>query len=107
MTSLLLTIQPVGSVALAALIFGESPSSLQLVGVAIVLAAVVGATRPARRAPAIRAAASNNRYAIAGASGSRCDRGLHVLLGELRILELAGQERVVGAEVEVPVARQA
>jgi drug/metabolite transporter (DMT)-like permease len=48
-TSLLLAIQPVGSVALAALILGESPSSLQLLGVALVLAAVVSATRPARR----------------------------------------------------------
>ncbi len=70
-TSLLLTIQPVASVALAALIFGESPSWLQLVGVAIVLAAVVGATRPTRGAPAIRGVVSNKRYAIAGASGSR------------------------------------
>jgi drug/metabolite transporter (DMT)-like permease len=34
MTSLLLMVQPVGSVALAALIFGESPSVLQLAGVA-------------------------------------------------------------------------
>jgi drug/metabolite transporter (DMT)-like permease len=70
-TSLLLTIQPVTSVALAALIFGESPSWLQLVGVAVVLAAVVGATRPARRAPAVEGVVSNKRYAIAGASGSR------------------------------------
>ena len=46
LTSLLLTIQPVGSVALAALIFGESPSALQLVGVAIVLAALLAATSP-------------------------------------------------------------
>jgi drug/metabolite transporter (DMT)-like permease len=48
-TSLLLAIQPVASVALAALILGESPSSVQLLGVALVLAAVVTATRPARR----------------------------------------------------------
>jgi len=46
-TSLLLTIQPVGSVALAALILSESPSALQLVGVAVVLGAVIMATRPA------------------------------------------------------------
>jgi drug/metabolite transporter (DMT)-like permease len=58
LTSLLLTIQPVGSVALGAVIFGEAPSSLQLVGVLLVLAGLVVATRPAR-------------YAIAGASGSR------------------------------------
>jgi drug/metabolite transporter (DMT)-like permease len=56
MTSLLLTIQPVGSVALAFLIFDESPSSLQLVGVATVLAGLVVATRPARRRIAARRA---------------------------------------------------
>jgi drug/metabolite transporter (DMT)-like permease len=50
MISVLLTIQPVGSVALAALIFAESPSGLQLAGVAIVLAALLVATRPARPA---------------------------------------------------------
>lgn len=51
-TSLILVVQPVGSVALAALILGEAPSSLQLVGVAVVLGAVVGATwsRPGARA---------------------------------------------------------
>jgi drug/metabolite transporter (DMT)-like permease len=70
-TSLLLTIQPVASVALAALIFGEDPSWLQLVGVAVVLAAVVGATRPPGTAAAIRRPFSRKRYAIAGASGSR------------------------------------
>jgi drug/metabolite transporter (DMT)-like permease len=45
LTSVLLTLQPVGSVALAALIFGESPSGLQLGGVALVLAALVAAGR--------------------------------------------------------------
>ena len=60
LTSLLLTIQPVGSVGLAAVIFGESPSALQLLGVLIVLAALLGATMPTRA-----------RYAIAGAFGSR------------------------------------
>ncbi len=56
MTSVLLTIQPVGSVALAALIFAESPSALQLLGVALVLSALLTATggirsrRLARRA---------------------------------------------------------
>jgi drug/metabolite transporter (DMT)-like permease len=44
-TSLLLTVQPVGSVALAALIFGESPSALQLVGVVMILSALLTATR--------------------------------------------------------------
>jgi drug/metabolite transporter (DMT)-like permease len=45
-TSLLLTVQPVGSVALAAAIFGESPSALQLGGVALVLSALLIATTP-------------------------------------------------------------
>jgi drug/metabolite transporter (DMT)-like permease len=48
LTSLLLTVQPIGSVALGALIFGESPSGLQLTGVLVVLAALVIATRPYR-----------------------------------------------------------
>jgi drug/metabolite transporter (DMT)-like permease len=52
LTSLLLTIQPVGSVALAALIFGEAPSALQLVGVAMVVGALVWATRPRKARPA-------------------------------------------------------
>jgi drug/metabolite transporter (DMT)-like permease len=50
LTSLLLTIQPIGSVAAAALIFGESPTALQLAGVAAVLAALLVATAPRRRA---------------------------------------------------------
>jgi len=45
-TSLLLCVQPVGSVGLAALIFGESPSALQLGGIAIVLAGLLVATLP-------------------------------------------------------------
>jgi drug/metabolite transporter (DMT)-like permease len=49
LTSLLLTIQPVGSVALAALILSESPSGLQLAGVAMVLAGLIAATAPGRR----------------------------------------------------------
>jgi drug/metabolite transporter (DMT)-like permease len=60
LTSLLLTVQPVGSVALGALILGESPTWLQLVGVAMVLAALVSATRPGgRRADARRAAVAS------------------------------------------------
>ena len=46
LTSLLLTVQPVGSVVLAALILSEAPSSLQLAGVALVLVALITATRP-------------------------------------------------------------
>src|ERR1035437_10348451 len=64
LTSLLLTIQPVGSVALAALVFGESPTGLQLLGVALVLAALLTATYRTRgRAARVQA--------IAGASGRR------------------------------------
>jgi drug/metabolite transporter (DMT)-like permease len=47
LTSLLLMIQPIGSMVLGALIFGESPSPLQLLGVLVVLGAVVFATRRA------------------------------------------------------------
>ncbi len=48
MTSVLLTVQPVGSVALAALIFSEDPSPLQLGGVVLVLAALLAAGRSRR-----------------------------------------------------------
>jgi drug/metabolite transporter (DMT)-like permease len=48
-TSLILCVQPIGSVGLAALILGESPSALQLAGVAVVLCALIVATRPGRR----------------------------------------------------------
>jgi len=54
LTSLLLTVQPVGSVALAALIFSESPSSLQLFGVVLVVAALLTATRPRGIGAAVR-----------------------------------------------------
>ena len=56
LTSLLLTIQPVGSVALAALIFGESPSALQLTGVALVLAGLLAVSAPRRALAAARRA---------------------------------------------------
>jgi drug/metabolite transporter (DMT)-like permease len=49
LTSLLLTLQPVGSVALAGLLLAESPSTLQLVGVLAVLAGLVATTAPVRR----------------------------------------------------------
>jgi drug/metabolite transporter (DMT)-like permease len=55
-TSVLLTIQPVGSVILAAILLGENPSGLQLAGVALVFCGVTVAT--ARRpAPTVTAAA--------------------------------------------------
>jgi drug/metabolite transporter (DMT)-like permease len=44
MTSLLLTVQPIGSVVAAALILGESPSALQLLGAVAVLGALLVAT---------------------------------------------------------------
>lgn len=63
LTALLLTVQPVGSVALAALIFSESPTGIQLAGVGLVLIALLVATAPRRRPRLV--------YAMAGASGSR------------------------------------
>jgi drug/metabolite transporter (DMT)-like permease len=53
LTSLLLTVQPVGAVFLAALILSESPSGLQLAGVALVLGALLVATSPRRRPRAL------------------------------------------------------
>jgi drug/metabolite transporter (DMT)-like permease len=49
MTSLLLTVQPIGTMALAALIFAEDPSGLQLAGVLLVLVGLLVATRFSRR----------------------------------------------------------
>jgi drug/metabolite transporter (DMT)-like permease len=49
LTSVLLCVQPLGSVALGALIFGEAPTTLQLGGVALVLAAVLIAGRTGMR----------------------------------------------------------
>jgi drug/metabolite transporter (DMT)-like permease len=43
--SMLLTIQPIGSVILGALIFGEAPTALQVVGVAALLAGLVAVAR--------------------------------------------------------------
>jgi drug/metabolite transporter (DMT)-like permease len=58
LSSLLLTVQPVGSVVLGAIIFAESPTPLQLVGVALVLAGLLTATRRVRGRAAARAAES-------------------------------------------------
>jgi drug/metabolite transporter (DMT)-like permease len=49
MTSLLLTVQPIGTLGLAALIFGEDPSGLQLAGVALVLVGLLVASVSRRR----------------------------------------------------------
>ena len=52
LTSVLLTIQPVGSVLLGIAIFSEAPSGAQLAGVAVVLGGVLVANLRPRRAPA-------------------------------------------------------
>ena len=53
LTSVLLTIQPVGSVLLGIAIFSESPSPAQLAGVAVVLAGVMLASLRPRKAAAV------------------------------------------------------
>jgi drug/metabolite transporter (DMT)-like permease len=50
LTSLLLMIQPIGSMILGAIVFSEDPSPLQLIGVLVVIVAVVFATRTPSRA---------------------------------------------------------
>jgi len=58
LTSIILLIQPVSAVALAAVLLGEDPSALQIAGVTVILAGVVWATtgrersRPVPEAPA-------------------------------------------------------
>jgi drug/metabolite transporter (DMT)-like permease len=71
LTSVLLTVQPLGSVALAALIFGESPSGLQLVGVALVLTALLtaGRSRPQSAPPDASAGARAPAGTTAEVSG--------------------------------------
>ena len=59
LTSIILTAQPIGTVALAAVLLGEAPSLIQLAGVGLILAALVLAVAPrdvARSAPAVRVA---------------------------------------------------
>ncbi len=56
LSSVLLTLQPVGSVILGVVLLGESPTALQVAGVALVLAGVLSlALRRRRRAPAAAA----------------------------------------------------
>jgi drug/metabolite transporter (DMT)-like permease len=52
-TSIVLSIQPLGSMCLAVLIFGERPSALQLLGLLLILSGLLGIAlpRPPRRAP--------------------------------------------------------
>lgn len=52
LTSVLLTVQPVGSVILGVILLGESPSLLQLVGVACIFSGIVVATARRARLPA-------------------------------------------------------
>ena len=53
LTSIVLMLQPVSTVLLGAVLLGEAPSAVQLVGVVIVVAGVAGATvRPRERATA-------------------------------------------------------
>jgi drug/metabolite transporter (DMT)-like permease len=60
-TSLILTIQPIGSVILGAILLSQEPSALQLAGVALILAGLVsaGARRP--RMKAVRAGHTGGR----------------------------------------------
>jgi drug/metabolite transporter (DMT)-like permease len=48
LTSMILTIQPVGSVLLGIVLFAEAPSPLQLVGAALILSGLVSLTRKRR-----------------------------------------------------------
>jgi drug/metabolite transporter (DMT)-like permease len=50
--SMLLTIQPIGSVVLAAIIFGEAPTTLQVAGVVALLAGILAVARSRSEAPA-------------------------------------------------------
>lgn len=70
--SMLLTVQPIGSVALAAVIFGEAPTDLQLAGVTLVMAALIVAGRARRRqaaASAMTPATSPGAPSPVGADG--------------------------------------
>jgi drug/metabolite transporter (DMT)-like permease len=69
LTSILLTVQPVGSVFLGALILAESPSALQLGGVVLVLAALITATRSRRVAGASERPEPRTLPPMAGPSG--------------------------------------
>ena len=48
LTSVTLTIQPIGSVLLGVVLLGEDPSALQLVGAGCILAGLIAATRAPR-----------------------------------------------------------
>jgi drug/metabolite transporter (DMT)-like permease len=61
MTSLLLTVQPIGTLALAALIFGEDPSGLQLGGVLLVVVGLLVASASLQRRRALGLSAEPSR----------------------------------------------
>jgi drug/metabolite transporter (DMT)-like permease len=63
--SLLLTVQPVGSVALGAVIFAEAPTALQYAGVALVLCGLLVASRGSGRAQRNRSSAAERISAAA------------------------------------------
>jgi len=75
LTSVVLLLQPVASVALAAAVLGERPSVVQLTGCVIVLAGVVAATA-SRRGPAAggddQVGQVDASSAVIAASTSRC-----------------------------------
>ena len=52
LTSVILTIQPVGSVLLGVVLLGEEPSALQLAGAACILAGLVSVALTRRRVQA-------------------------------------------------------
>ena len=73
LTSMILTVQPVGSVLLGIVLLGESPSELQLAGAALILAGLVslaggrqGESRSARQPPSARAGSGCGRAAGSG-----------------------------------------
>ena len=55
LTSIILTIQPIASVGLGAILLGQEPSALQLLGVTFILAGVLSVAVKKRRAPAATA----------------------------------------------------
>ena len=99
LTSLLLMIQPIGSLILGAIIFGESPSTLQLLGVLVVLGAVVFATRRDQRKRSVRAL-SKQRADPGAVLGAHVLLGAadqhHRLRGVLAPREVGGRRQQVG-----------
>ena len=68
MTSMLLTFQPVATVILAAIIFSESPSPIQLVGVGLVLVALMSVGRSLKGASVEPPASLDVVESVAGAA---------------------------------------